>query len=266
MKSGQSYHTIEDFLISHPLTIDVEIEDEWSGCFPVKGVELEAAVLHVELDGYYRLLAELRPSEMLIYVNNFLAWTGAAAERSACCVLHRYLDHAVVMLFARKFGSADPFADALGTARWLGEHDVLRFRPHMGIAVGKVTAGFTGIPKKYSASVFGTPVMQAAAFAGARPGREYIMRITVASEAWGELSLEEMFPPVEYDDPRQGRRKEPQTWELRGSRTVETPVTGRIAVRDIVSFIHWMPDNTAEKKAREWFAEIRKQGYYRAPS
>lgn len=100
MKTRQGYNTIEDFLISHPLTADVEIEDEWSGSFSVKGIELQATVLFAELTEYYRLSFSLQTSEMLIYVNNFLAWINKGVETMGCCVPHRYLDHAVMLVSA----------------------------------------------------------------------------------------------------------------------------------------------------------------------
>ncbi len=265
MKTRQSYHTIEDFLISHPLTVDVEVEDEWSGSFPVKGVEMAATILFAELPDYYRLSFSLQTNEMLVYVNNFLAWINKAVETLGCCVLHRYLDHAVMLVFSAKFGSNDPFRDALCTARWMGENDVLRFSPCIGIASGVVTAGFTGIPKQYSAAVFGKPVVLAAAYAGAKPKGDYAMRITVADEEWGEKTIEEVFPPVEYDDPEQGRIKQPRTWELGRRRDIDLALAGRLSVRDIASFIHWMPEHSAEKKAGTWFDEIKRQGYYRDP-
>ncbi len=266
VKTRRRYRTVEDFLVSHPLTIDVEIEDEWSGSFPVKGIELQATVLYAELADYYRYSFSLQPGEMLIYVNNFLAWMTRAAETVNCSVLHRELDHAVLLVFSEKLGSSDPFADALRVARWMGEHDVFRFGPRVGLASGSVTAGFTGTPGKFGASVLGQPVVRAAAFAGSKPQGDFAMRITVADDEWGEKTLKEMFPPAEYDDPEQGKVKEPQTWELGKSRVVDFAFAERAAVRDIVSFIHWMPERAADNKAREWFGEIKRQGFYRNPS
>ena len=266
MKTTYSFQTIEDFLISHPLTIDVEIEDEWSGSFPVKGVELQATVLYAELTDYYRLSFSMKSSEMLIYVNNFLAWTGKSVDAMDCCVLHRSLDHAVMLVFLNRSGSSDTFSDALRAARWMGEHDVLRFCPRIGIASGQVTAGFTGTAKKFSASVFGKPVILAAAFAGAKVQGDFAMRITVDSEEWGEKKIEELFPPVEYDDPEQGKVKQPQTWELGKERDVEFALAGKKRVRDIASFIHWMPEHSGDKKACDWLREMKRQGFYRPPS
>lgn len=256
-------HTIEDFLISHPLKVDVEIEDEWVGDFTVKGIEMPATVLYVELTEFYRLSFSLHSTEMLIYVNNFLAWISRASQYVEQCLLHRYLDHAFLLVFSEKLGSCDPFSDALKVARWMGEHDVFRFAPRVGVATGLVTAGFTGTSGKFGTSVFGKPVVLATAFAGSKPRGDFASRITVAAQDWGQRTIKEMFPPVEYNDPGQGTVKQPQTWELGEKRDVDFASAGTISVRDIVSFIHWTPENSGEEKARKWFIEMKRQGHYR---
>ena len=39
------YHSLEDFLISNPLTVDGQLDDGRGAVFPVKGREIEAAIL-----------------------------------------------------------------------------------------------------------------------------------------------------------------------------------------------------------------------------
>ncbi len=266
MKKGATYRTIEDFLVAHPLTVDVEIDDEWSGSYPVKGVEFNATVVFIELADYFRLSFSLQSNELLIYVNHFHSWIKRATDASGCRPLFRFFDHALMLVFSEKTGSTDSFSDALSVARRLGEHDVHRFCPRVGIASGPVTAGYTVMADGRSATVLGEPVALAAAFAAAAIQDDVAMRITVASHEWGTRTIADQFPPVEYDDPEQGRVKQPQTWELGKVREIDCAAGGKRTVRDIASFIRWSPEHSADKQARNWFAEIQRRGLYRKVS
>ncbi len=263
VKTPFSYNTITDFLISQPLTIDVEIDDQYSGCFSVKGIELEATVLYAGISDFARLSVELSPAEMLIYLNMFLVWMRESSLIESFCVLERFLDNALVLLFSKRFGSEDPFLDALQVARWMGDHDAMKFCPDIGIASGTVMAGFTGTPKEYSTSVFGSPLILAAGCARLNPKGNVASMITFPAEEWRDLSLEEVFQPIEYDHPEKGKVKQPQTWILGDPREVEFPGTGKLALRDIANVIHSMPSISAETKAREWVQLIRAKGFYK---
>jgi hypothetical protein len=263
LKTPYSYNTITDFLLSQPLTVDVEIDDEVAGCFPLKCVEFDATVLYVGVHDFSRLSLDLAPSEILIYLNMFLVWMRESVERERFCVVERFLDSAIVLLFSRKFGSDDPFLDALRIARWMGDHDELLFSPDMGIASGRVAAGFAGTPKEFVGSVFGRPVLMAAACARMKPPGELASCITFPAAEWQRRTFHEAFPPLEFDHPEQGRVRQPPTWKLGEPRTVDFPGLGRTELRDVANFVHWMPKSTAREKAREWFAMIRAKGFYK---
>jgi len=263
VKSPYCYKTITDFLIAQPLTVDVEIEDENTGRFPVKGIEFDATVLYAGISDFASLSLELSASEMLLYMNMFLAWVRESSQSERFCVIERFLDNALVLLFSTRFGSDDPFIDALQAARWIGEHDTLKFSPGIGIASGSVMAGFTGTPKEFTASVFGRPMILAAGCARLNPRGEVASSITFPAEEWRERSLDEVFKPIEYDHPEKGRVKQPQTWRLGDPREVDLPGKGGLFVRDLANFIHWMPSVSAEKKARELVRLIRDKGYYK---
>jgi class 3 adenylate cyclase len=263
LKTSFTYNTIEDFLISQPMTVDVEIDDEWSGCFSIKGIEFPATILYAGMSDFSRISVELSSAEVLIYVNMFLSWMRDSAENQKFCVIQRFLDNALLLVFSARFGSEDPFSDALNAARWMGEHDSMKFCPNIGIASGTVTAGFTGTPKEYGASVFGKPVILAAGCSRLKPKGTYASSITFPAEEWGTRNFSEVFPPVEFDHPEKGRVKQPQTWQLGDPRMVEFPGIGEFAVQDIANFIHWMPKTSAELKAREWFGLIKSKGYYK---
>lgn len=264
MKTPYSYNTITDFLLSQPLTVDVEIDDEASGCFPLKCIEFDATVLYVGVHDFSRLSIDLSPSELLIYLNMFLVWMRDSLEKERFCVVERFLDSAIILLFSKRFGSEDPFQDALHTARWMGEHDELLFSPDMGIASGRVAAGFAGTPKEFTASVFGRPVLLAAASARMKPPGELASCITFPAGEWRNRSLGEVFPSMEFDHPDKGRVKQPPTWKLGEPRTVDFPGLGRTELRDIANFVHWMPKTSAREKAKEWLAQIKAKGFYKS--
>ncbi len=258
-----TFRTLADLLVSRPLTLDVEIEEECCGPFSIKGIELEATVMHLGLRDYVKLSLLLSPSEMLVYQNMFLAWIRESFRNSRFSVVESKLDHAVLLLFSKSFGSEDPFVDALRTARWLGENDTLKFCPAIGIASGTVMAGFTGSGGDARASVFGRPLLVASACAMLNPKVDAASAITFPGNEWDGRSLECVFPPVEYDHPDKGRVRLPSTWKLGELSEADLPGIGRFLLRDIANFIHWMPSVSASDKACEWVRLMRAKGFYR---
>ncbi|ACF11422.1 conserved hypothetical protein [Chlorobaculum parvum NCIB 8327] len=263
MKTPYSYNTITDFLLSQPLTVDVEIDDEKAGCFPLKCIEFDATVLYVGMHDFARLTLEFSPTEILIYLNMFLVWMRESLAREPFCVVERFLDSAIVLLFSKKFGSEEPFFDAIRAARWMGENDELLFKPDMGIASGRVAAGFAGTPKEFTGSVFGRPLLLAAACAKMKPREDMAACITFPEDEWRGRSFAELFPPLEFDHPEKGRVRQPAAWKLGEPRSVEIPSLGTVGLRDVATFVHWPPDRDAKEKAREWFAQIKAKGFYK---
>lgn len=263
MKTPHTFNTVADLLLAQPLTVDVEIDDALSGPFAVKGLEVQGAVLYVGLSGFSRLSLEQEPLEVLIYQNMFLSWIRRLLEKERFCIVERFLDHAILMLFSAAFGSEDPFFDALQVSRILGENDEPGFKPSIGIACGTVFAGFGGSPGEYAATVYGRPVALAAGCATIKPEGEYAVSITFPDAEWQGRSLERVFPPLEYDHPEKGRMRQPQTWKLGETRLIDLPGTGKFPVRDIASFVHWMSDATARTKTKEWFSLVHSKGYYK---
>jgi class 3 adenylate cyclase len=112
------------------------------------------------------------PAETLIFVNWFFAWISAEALRGGKGIIDKYIGDEVMVVFSKEFGSDDPFVEAVQTARWMAEHDVWAFLPHVGIASGDVIVGYAGTPLKYNGSVFGTPVALASRCAGIKPATD----------------------------------------------------------------------------------------------
>jgi class 3 adenylate cyclase len=263
VKTPYRYKTLTDFLIAQPLTIDVELDDESAGSLSLKGIEFEATVLYAGISDFARLSVELSAAEMLLYMNLFFSWASEFAGSERFFVIERFLDNALVLIFSTRFGSGDPFVDALQAARWMGEHDTMKFSPGLGIASGVVMAGFIGTPGKRTASVFGRPLALAAGCARLNPAGDVASSITFPAVEWADRSLETVFQPIEYEHPEKGRVKQPQTWKLGAPREVDFPGTGRLQLRDIANFIHWMPSQGASGKSKEWIRMIRSQGYYK---
>lgn len=263
MKTSHTFNSISDLLLSQPLTVDVEIDDRLAGPFAVKGLEVDGAVLYMSIPGYTRLALDLDPAELLIYQNMFLGWIHRQLEKERFCVVERFSGHALVVLFSSTFGSEDPFLDALQASRILGENDEPEFMPGIGIASGTVVAGFTGSPGEYNADLFGRPLVLAAACAGMKPVGEYAACITMPDDEWRGRSLEAVFPPATYEHPEKGMVRHPQLWKLGEARLIDLPGKGKVAVRDIASFIHWNQQKKPDAQAREWFGQVRSKGFYK---
>ena len=56
------YNSLEDFLVSHSLTVDGQADDGWGARFPVKGREIEATILFADITGFSRRTLGLSPT------------------------------------------------------------------------------------------------------------------------------------------------------------------------------------------------------------
>ena len=170
-----------------------------------------------------------------------------------------------MIVFSDEFGSEDPFVEAVQTARWMAENDLLDFRPHMGIACGVVTIGFVGTPLKYSCSAFGLPVTLAKRCASIKSEKPTSGTITFPAEAWAGHSLEAVLPPRKYTGPEGTVLEEPMpwVWELTPPKRVELRNMPPVEIRQIISRVLNLPSQSAEEGAREALAELGRKGIYR---
>lgn len=194
------YNSLEDFLISKPLTVDGELDDGWGALFPVKGREINATILFSDISSFSKITLGLSPTETLVFVNNFFTWISAEALRDRPGIVDKYIGDEIMVIFSDEFGSTDHFIDAVQTARWMAENDVLSFCPHMGIASGKVTLGYVGTPLKYNCSVFGLPVALAARCAGIISQCSASSSIIFPADLWKGRLFNDIFPCTEYKD------------------------------------------------------------------
>lgn len=256
----ERYRSLEDFLIHNPLTIDGVLDDGWGEFFPVKGIELKAAVLIVDMGAFSRRTADLLPVETLILANNFLAWITAESIRKFPCVIDRYVGDSVMVVFSDQLGSTSPVEDALHVAKRIAQNDVLAFCPHMGISYGDVIAGYTGTPTKFSCSAFGRAVTLADRCSEVIPAQVHSCSIAFPASLISEQQFHEIFNPSEKPDQAPSL---PSPWQLTAARPVPLKNIGNLEVREIIKTSHWLPCQPAEDRAQMSFRMLSERGYYR---
>lgn len=266
------YRTLEDFLVSNPLSVDGQLDDGWGAIFPVKGREIKATILFADIACFSRRTLELSSTETLIFVNNFFTWITAEALRNRPGIVDKYIGDEIMVIFSEEFGSKDSFVDAVQTARWMAEHDALAFEPHMGIASGVVTVGFVGTPLKYDCSVFGVPVALAARCASiprpkpptdTKPQPFVSSSIVFPAELWKDRSFKQVFPAEKLQMPDGTIKERPQLWELLPPRKVEMKNMGDIEIREVVNRSIHIPSMPAEERAKESLRALQAAGHYR---
>lgn len=266
MKVKYRYNSLEDFLISKPLNLDGQLDDGWGAAFPAKGREIDATVLFCDISAFSRRTLQLNPAETLIFVNQFFAWVTAEAMRSGHGIVDKYIGDEMMIVFSSEFGSADPFKEAVTTARWMGEFDAFSFCPHIGIASGRVIVGYVGTPMKYNCSVFGAPVALAARCAGIKPERTKkrppSCSIVFPATEWGVRDFATVFPPRRYKNPGGSIKERAHPWELRAPRTVPMKNIPDVEIREIVNKAMWVPQQTPEARAKECLTLLREAGRY----
>jgi hypothetical protein len=250
------YNSLEDFLISNPLEIDGMLSDGWGAYFPVKGREMEAAILFIDISGFSHRTLDLTSTETLIFVNNFFAWVTAEGLRHLPGVVDKYIGDEMMVIFSREFGSADPFEDAIKCACAMTEHDSLSYGPHIGVAAGFVTVGYVGTPLRYNCSVFGKPVTLAARCASVRSveGRSCVI---CPAENWGTRTLEDTVPAGRIRMPDGSLREDKRPWVLQAPRMEKVKHMPDLEVRELTYGLYHMPGMTAEERAQQSMESIR---------
>jgi class 3 adenylate cyclase len=190
MAKNWRYPSLEDFLAASELTVDGQLEDGWGGEVFVKGREIEAVTLFADISDFSARTADMTPTETLVYVNTFFTWITEEALRHSVGVIDKYIGDEVMVVFAKEFGSTDPFVDAVRVARWICENDVLDYQPRIGVASGPVVVGYVGTPLRHNCSVFGASVALAARCAGVKaelPDNQFATHvITFPASDWGD--------------------------------------------------------------------------------
>lgn len=264
------YPSLEDFLTASELTVDGVLDDGWGAQFTVKGRELEATILFADITDFSGRTAGLTATETLTYVNNFFAWISAEALRDTNAIVDKYIGDEVMVVYAREFGSADPFVDAVQAARWMCENDVLDFAPHIGIASGSVIIGYVGTPLRHSCSVFGAPVALAARCTGVpahiSDDKPISHIITFPAAEWGERAKDAVTEPVRYRDPaNDGVRDDGSSvdkWELVDSFAFDAKGIGPVELRQLLDDSFRINQFTVEDRAREGLQALHDHNRY----
>jgi len=266
--------SLEDFLIGTPLNGDAQLNDGWGAYYPMKGRELEATILFADITAFSARTLELTPMETLSFVNNFFAWITAEALRGSKGIVDKYIGDEIMVVFSEDFGSKDPFREAVQVARFMAEHDVHSYLPHIGLASGRVVIGYVGTPLKYSATVLGNPVAMAARCAGVQPEVDgstfYSTSISFPTVDWGDRNFDEVFLPEKVRIPEELRidgegefEERPHGWEMLPSQRVELKNVPDTEVTSIINRAGHFSNNSAEDRARESVAWMREHGAYK---
>jgi hypothetical protein len=255
------FHSLEDFLTSKRLDVDGLLDDGWGAHFPVKGRLIHAVILFVDIAGFSRRTYDMSPIETLIFVNNFFAWISAEGLRGRPGVVDKYIGDEIMVVFSKEFGSKDPFEDALTTARWMAERDVLAFCPHIGLAQGEVCVGYVGTPLRYNCSVFGRPVTLAARCCGADSDSAG-NSIFLPAEVWGNRNLNDYFKPRQLKYPDQGVIEIEHHWRVTEPRKIPIKNMPDLEIVEITSDLMHMPSLSAYGRAKMGFEGLKKEGTY----
>jgi class 3 adenylate cyclase len=248
-----TFHTLEDFLISHELSVDGVLDDGGGALFPVKGREIQASILFADITAFSKRTLDLTSTETLAFVNHFFTWITTEAARVGPGIVDKYIGDEIMIVFSEEFGSQDAFADAVMAAIRIGGHDPFDFSPHIGIASGKVTVGFVGTPVKYNWSVFGAPVALAARCAGIRAKEAVSSSIIFPAECWGSRSFADVIPTNQH--PR---------WKMLPPRKETMKNIGERDVIEIAKLTRSYPfDFSAESQAKAGIDALRKNGRYK---
>jgi len=264
MATKRRYNSLEDFLAANPVTVDGLCDDGGGEVFSVKGREIEATILFSDVSGFSSRTLELSPTATLIFVNNFFTWVSAEALGGRPGIVDKYIGDEIMVVFSKEFGSDDPFAEAVGVARRMGEYDPLAFDPHVGIASGLVTVGYVGTPIRYNCSVFGAAVALAARCAGVKSGDgSSRARMVFPASEWEGRRFDDIFPARRYAGPLGKAVERPTPWEILPVRKVEMKNMGEHEVREVRRMTEWVPlDYSAEQRASEALEGLRQQGRY----
>ena len=259
-----TYKSLEDFLVSQPLTVDGILNDGFNALFPVKGKEISAVIMFADISNFTSRTRCLTSTEILIFVNNFFNWISAEALRGIPAIIDKYIGDEIMVVFSEEFGSTNAIVDALQTARWMAQNDALNFAPHIGIAHGIVTVGYIGSPIKYSCSVFGSPVTLAKRCAGVKPIENCSTSIVFPANLWNDFVFEEIFPRRKFKNlDETTTEKDYHTWKLCEPRDVDLKGFGEIEIREVVKNLFHFPNQSAIDRAREGLQLLKKDGLYK---
>ncbi|GAA3348677.1 hypothetical protein GCM10020358_68020 [Amorphoplanes nipponensis] len=254
MGLGQRFHSLEDFLASHASNVDAAIDCGDGSSVPIKGTEIEAAILFADISRFSTRTIGMSPVETLVFVQIFFGWVTSQALKGRPGIVDKYIGDEVMVIFSKDFGSEDPVLDAIQAAIDMSRNDPHAYRPHIGIAFGRTIVGYAGTPLRYNVSVFGSAVALAARCAGIKSENPDggSPAIALPSADWGDRSFDDVNPPSEI----------PTVLELHPARTVPLKGFGDIPVREIYNPAAWKPDLTAEERTTFALDEIRANNRY----
>jgi len=256
--------------MSRPLDVDGLLNDGFNAVFPVKGRLIDAAVLFADLSSFSLRSKDLSPIETLILANNFFTWISVEGIREGTGIVDKYIGDEVMVIFAKEFGSDDPFADAVHAGRRMAEKDYLGFEPHLGVAAGGVVVGYVGTPLKYNCSVYGRAVTLARRCCQTPPNGPTGLRgsssIIFPAALWRGREIRDVLKPDKRKLDDGSIVEEEVNWELLPARNVEPKSGENLEVLELALKTATHPARAPEDHARELFAVLQREGSYRPRS
>ncbi len=263
------FHSLDDFLKSSTLDVDGQLDDGWGAPFCVKGRLFNGAVLFADISGFSKHTKDFSPTETLVFVNNFFSWMSAEGLRFTHGIVDKYIGDEMMVVFAREFGSEDPIVDAVNSARWMIERDVLDYRPRIGIAYGEMIAGYVGTPLAYNASVFGKPVTLAARCCSTARMMEGGGSIVMTASTWGNRTVESVMKPRLIKHPDKGEVSLPVEWTTGARRMEDLKNIGETEVLELCygyredgSVLMRFSPYTLEQRTKDSIKALEKQGCF----
>ena len=257
------YASLEDYLISNPLTVDAVMDDGGGATVAVKGREIRAAILFADIRAFTSRTKAMSSTETLMFANIFFTWITAEALRSSHGIVDKYIGDEIMIVFSEDFGSTDPVREAIVAAGRIGDFDPHSFCPRMGIAEGIVTVGYVGTPVKYNCSVFGRPVAVASRCAGVEIDEGFTASIVMPHEMWSQYVFEDVFPPRRYENPDGSIKEGRSCWQLLRPKETDMKNLGPMRVSIIGNTAFSIPDQNAETRVREALEVFARDGSYR---
>lgn len=267
MGVNQKYISLIDYLARTQLHLNGELNDGGGTAFSMKGREIDATIMFADISGFSARTLSLTSTETLAFVNTFFAWVTAEALQAGPGIVDKYIGDEVMVIFSKEFGSEDPFQDAVRAAFRMGANDVHAYQPSVGIASGRVTVGVVGSELNHGVSVFGGAVAMASRCAGVKlradDDTSVSSGMTFPSIERAEHDLDVILLPRRYPQRDGSVVTQPHGWELTDTREVPMKNLPDQPIRQIVNTGHWFPMQSADDRAREGIAALRKSNDYR---
>ena len=217
MPEKRFYLTLKEFFEDSKLTIDTHCQ---AGLineptqFPLRGIEVEGAVLFADLPGFSAYASKVSLAECAYVVNHFFSWMSNVGVIGTGGILDNFIGDEFLVVYIDSVTDGFSKQLALFSAFQMLEMDSFAFEPRIGIAYGKFMVSETGTEHFTTFSSIGHPVNLAARCVSTAPSKSCI-RIADPDMAL----IEQLF----YSD----------SWKVDGPKVVKLKNLPDVTVADV---------------------------------